>query len=374
MKPSKKFREAFIKWCEEEYKPPSEAITFQKWRTGLDESQNLTLIEIGDKFSEHIQKRINQKKLLNINVDSQWHTNERIVGRGEDDFTTEIFHLTFSSGNHSVVIDNLNIKVVNIHQNTMDRILFENCRISRLELGAPRSVEESSVVLLNSWVGHLILHSQGNRHFEVQGGGIFNLNCPAPDAENPFMGSVIFGGNVFFPRSTKHYPIEGPQPYRNLQAHLVKLENGPAVSFVRAAEQAIERETDTRLNKVLSYLYQWFSNYGSSTLRPVIWLVSLLAFNVWLINYVDGAARAFPDDFYVGWRESLLDTGAPGRASRASLLALQSILNPFGIFGARAMVVAETGWLNIWLGISGLLSAGLIALFILALRRRFKMQ
>ena len=58
----------------------------------------------------------------------------------------------------------------------------------------------------------------------------------------------------------------------------------------------------------------------------------------------------------------------------AVVLALQSIVNPFGIFGARAMVVAETGWLNIWLGFSGLVSAVLIALLILALRRRFKMR
>lgn len=374
MKPSKKFCEAFIKWCEEGSTSPEEAITFQQWRTDLDESQNPTLIDIGNKFTEHIQKRINQKILLSINVDSQWHTNERLVGSGEDDFTTEIVHLSFSSANHSVVIDNLNIKAVNIRQNTMDRILFENCRISRLVLGAPRSVEETSVVLLNSWVGNLTLYPKCNQHFEMTGGGIFNIDCPPPDGENPFMGSVIFGRDVFLPRSTEHYPIEGPQPYRNLQAHLVKLQNNPAVSFIRAAEQAIERETDTSFNKFLSYLYQWFSNYGSSTFRPLVWLIALFVFNSLLIYCTDGSARVFPDDFYVGWRESLLDPDAGGRVSRATLLALQSTLNPFGIFGARAMVVAETGLLNIWLGFSGLFSAVLIALLILALRRRFKMR
>ncbi len=374
MRPPKKFREAFIKWCAEESKPPEEALVFEQWRNATESRKQLGSVEIGNKFVEYIKRQISEHKLISVNVSSQWETSQKLVGRGGDNIETELTNLSFTMASHKIVLEDLNIQFLGIHGNTGLPILLENCRISRLVIGVDHRPQETRLILRNSWVGNLLLFPKSNQHFEMTGGGIFNIDCPPPDGENPFTGSVIFGRDVFLPRSTKRYPIEGPQPYRNLQAHLLKLENGPAVSFIRAAEQAIERETDTRFNKFLSYLYQWFSNYGSSTLRPVIWLAFLLAFNIWLIYQTDGATRAFPDEFYVGWRENLLDTGNSGSISRAALLALQSILNPFGIFGARAMVVAETGLLNIWLGISGLFSAVLIALLILALRRRFKMR
>jgi hypothetical protein len=48
------------------------------------------------------------------------------------------------------------------------------------------------------------------------------------------------------------------------------------------------------------------------------------------------------------------------------------VLNPLGIFGTKGAVVANSGWLAIWLFVHGLLSALFIALFIFAVRRRFK--
>ena len=374
MKPSKKFREAFIKWCAEKNETPDVALAFNKWTDSVENWNKMSSVDLGNKFVEYIQQQINNEKSISINVNMQWEPTQKLVGRGEGNFVAELVHVDFVAGNHKITFDNLNIKDLSIHGDPDSTILIENCRISRLQLGIGGGGYNVNLVMRKSWVGNLVLCPKSIQHFEMTGGGIFNIDCPPPDGENPFMGSVIFGRDVFLPRNTKHYPIEGPQPYRNLQAHLTKLENVPAVSFVRAAEQAIEREKDTFFNKILSYLYQWFSNFGSSALRPVIWLASLLALNIWLINHFDGATRAFPDEFYVGWRENLLDTGTSGSISRASLLSLQSILNPFGIFGARAMVVAETGILNIWLGISGLFSGVLIALLILALRRRFKMR
>jgi len=372
MKPSKKFRESFIEWCEKKENPTEQFPSFRDWKNQED-LKELTEIEVGNLFVETIQKRIDNHRLVYVTVNEQWTSDRKLVGRGKKGFDTDIVGFEFQRGIYEVTFNNLTVRslIIQGYQNTS--LVFENCRIADMRLGSPRHQYETKLVLNNTWIGNLELYAACSKNFEMVGGGIFNLDCPPPDSDNPFTGSVTFQ-RVFLPRTAKVYPIEGPQPYRNLRAHLLKLENGPAVNFIHAAEQALERETDTRFNKFLSYLYQCFSDYGSSTWRPVGWLASLLAFNVFLIHQVDGATHALPDEFYVGWRENLVDSGSWGQASRAIVLALQSIFNPFGIFGARTLVVADQGWLNAWLGISGLLSALLIALLIFALRRRFKIR
>lgn len=374
MKPPKKFREEFIKWYEEKNETPDVELEFTKWTNSVGNMNKMDHVYRGNEFVKFIQQRINNENSVSLNVNMQWEPNQTLVGLGKDKFDTDLVRVDFKVGSHKVAFENLSIKELLIRGAPNSTILIENCRISRLQLGMGGGGNEVNLVMRKSWVGNLVLYPKSIQHFEMTGGGIFNLECPTPDAENPFTGSVIFARDVFLPRNTKHYLIKGPQPYRNLQAQLMKLENGPAVSFVRAAEQAIEREADTHFNKFLSYLYQWFSDFGSSALRPVLWLVALFVSNALLIYYIDGAVLKLQAELYAGWEKNLLDTSATGKASRAAFLALQSIVNPFGIFGARAMVVAETGLLNIWLGVSGLFSAVLIALLILALRRRFKMR
>ena len=320
-----------------------------------------------------IQKRIDNERLVYVTVNEHWTSDRKLVGRGERSFDTDIIGFEFQRGIHKVTFNNLAVRRLIIQGYKNTSLVFENCRIADMRLGSPRYQYEAKLVLNNTWIGNLELYAACSKNFEMVGGGIFNLDCPPPDSDNPFTGSVTFQ-KVFLPRTAKVYPIEGPQPYRNFRAHMVKLENTPAVNFIHAAEQALERETDTRFNKFLSYCYDYLSNYGSSILRPLVWFAFLFTFNVILIYRIDGAGQALPDEFYSGWRETLLESGGGSKVSRAILLAFQSIFNPFGVFGVRTLVVAQQVWLNLWLGFSGLLSGVLIALLIFALRRRFKIR
>lgn len=372
MKPPKKFRESFIEWCEKSENPTEEFSSFKDWKNQEDLTE-LTEIEVGNLFVETIQKRIDNHRLVYVTVNEHWSSDRKLVGRGKKGFDTDIVGFEFQRGIHEVTFNNLTVRRLIIQGYKNTSLVFENCRISDMRLGSPRYQYETKLVLNNTWIGNLELYAACSKNFEMVGGGIFNLDCPPPDSDNPFTGSVTFQ-KVFLPRTAKVYPIEGPQPYRNFRAHMVKLENTPAVNFIHAAEQALERETDTRFNKFLGYCYEYLSDYGSSTLRPLLWFAIFLVFNATLIYWVDGTVQALPDEFYSGWRTILLEPDVSSKLSRAIMLALQSIFNPFGVFGVRTLVVAQQVWLNLWLGISGLFSAVLIALFVLALRRRFKIR
>jgi hypothetical protein len=50
------------------------------------------------------------------------------------------------------------------------------------------------------------------------------------------------------------------------------------------------------------------------------------------------------------------------------------MINPLGLFGVREFIVPANGRLVAFLSFAGLMSVIFIALMILAIRRRFKMQ
>lgn len=278
---------------------------------------------------------------------------------------------------------------VGVSHNVNGLLTLENLSMERLDLGAPSRVQvnlknsdikalavsqpsEHIVTIENCRVGTLTLTPHSIGHYEMRGGCILNIDSPPPGDKNPFTGSVSLL-NVFLPRDTRHYLLRGPQPYRNLRAHLRSLENAQTANLVHAAEMAVERETDTKMNNFFSVLYELLSDFGSSALRPILWLTGLLILSSVVFYAFDGAHVARSDNL-VGWRCVLLQSDQWGRAWRAVVMALQPITSPLSIFGARGLLVPNSISLAIWSVIQGVLSITFIALFLLAIRRRFKMQ
>lgn len=200
-----------------------------------------------------------------------------------------------------------------------------------------------------------------------------NIICPPPKSDNPFTGSVNFK-NVFFPEDTKDYLLRGAQPYRNMRHHLTTLENAQMANVFHRLELIIERETDTPINKFISHIYQLLSDFGSSTLRPMLWLLALFVITFLAARYGDGVALAASQTQFTGWRELLLTSNTEHERYRALLFASQNMVNPLGILGIKSLVVAKSGLLAIWAGFHSLLSVILITLFIFAVRRRFKLN
>ena len=222
-------------------------------------------------------------------------------------------------------------------------------------------------------IGTLVLQRRCARNFDVSGGIILDIDAPSPDEENPFRGSVYFDESVQLPKESGRL-LKGPQTYRNLRAHIAKLENAPMVSLFHRLEMIIDRERESRFERFLSRCYSALSSYGSSSLTPVLWLVLLMLVSFSVIFNLGGAILDVDHLIELkGWRLALHGEDAAAQAHRAIALVVQSTANPVGIFGARGPLVASNGWLAVWLFLHGLLSTLFIALFIFAVRRRFKM-
>jgi hypothetical protein len=165
--------------------------------------------------------------------------------------------------------------------------------------------------------------------------------------------------------SLNHTPI----PRVNNPSH--KLIDGEMASLFHRLEQLVERENQGWFDRLLSRNYSVLSNYGSSSLRPLIYFM-LLFFATFIIIFAnDGAGYGNAADF-LGWQTGLVGGGCGARAERALTLAGQATLNPLGVFGTKGLLVAKYGWLETWLTLHGVLSALFLALFIFAARRRFK--
>ncbi len=272
--------------------------------------------------------------------------------------------------NQNIILRNLSIQSVNINGHASCRLEIRDSDIHTLDVGG--SNPNVSLDISNCRIGHLKFGPNCCRNFHLSASSVFDLDCPPPGSESPFTGSVEFQ-NVDFTRKSEEGLLAGPQPYRNLRHHLRALENDQAASIVHAAEQAVERETDSWPGRYLSHLYEFGSDFGASFGRPLFWLLYLWVFMISIILIADGPIGALPKSDFIGWRAILVEPDIGGQIARAALLSMQPITNPLGVFGFKALMLAKYGWLNFVLLLDGIISAALLALFFLAARRRFKM-
>jgi hypothetical protein len=142
--------------------------------------------------------------------------------------------------------------------------------------------------LNNCFIGDLILQGNCVRNFYVAGGAIFNIQCPPPRSENPFNGSVHFDKKVYLLRRSGRL-LRGAQPYRNMRAHMAALENAPMVSRFHQLEQSVDRENLGGIDRFLSFGYKLLSNYGSSSGKPLVWILSLLLVTFFLALFDGGS-------------------------------------------------------------------------------------
>ena len=246
-------------------------------------------------------------------------------------------------------------------------VSLDGCWIGKL------SIESGPATLRISgcWIGTLELALASVENLEVKGGSIRSIECPPPDAEkNPLLGSVTFS-NVDFPTSRKARLLKGAQGYRNLRAHLEKLENVQAANIIHAAQLATERHNDTKFDWTINWLYRLSSNYGTNPWAPLLWALFLYIVALGAIFFFDGGATR-EGFFYAGWETSLLDDDRDGKRVRSMILPLQSIINPLGLIGGLKLVVANSGWGQAILAVQGLVTDALLVMTVLAIRKRFR--
>lgn len=312
------------------------------------------------KFLEETLKLLgkNEKRYLYF---SGWAAPLELIGR--EPSVSFHYGLDFSS-NTPLRLSKLSFKILDVHGPSVE---LTDIWVDTLKLD-----HCMDVTLVNCFIGTLKLNETAAETLAMRGGAVLDIECWAPSGKVPFTGSVYFDKKVDFPRVPGRR-LKGPQPYRNMRAHMLKLENIPMVSRFHSLEQAMEKEMeDSRFNRAISLVYSYLSDYGSSALRPFLWFVSIFIIT-FSASLFDGVGHAEVENLN-GWQESLAGDDYCPRALRAFVLTWQATLNPLGIFGIKGLLFAQTGVLAFWLPFHGLLSAIFIALFIFAIRRRFKMS
>jgi hypothetical protein len=248
--------------------------------------------------------------------------------------------------------------------NQDNRIIIKNSRIGALTIGNDIDLE-----LQNTFVGKLVLVTGSLKRFTMYGGGVSQLEVSP--SSTPFRGSVWFS-NTWFP-TDKHLPDKA-QPYRNMRHHLRDLGNVRMADLFHVLELKTERQDESWTNKTFSWLYENFSEYGSSILRPIRLLLLLGILVSLILIFFDGAVvtDALKQDAS-GWRTALLGDDCYARVLRGFYLSFYFIFHPLGL-GEQPVLIASRPWLAGLLVIEGILSVTLITLTIFALRRRFKLQ
>lgn len=357
----------FIKWCEIPAQEHAN-VTF----TSSDGSNNPLSEQQSTVFSERIANALNSSDEANNTIDVNINYNLMhpcsIGARSLSSKHTIRRFLISGQTTGPLKLDSLYISHMQLQGDNIKKITIENSRIATLLITG----HHSELDITNTYIGKFVIHPASLKRCNMQGGGISQLDIQPPGSENPFTGSIWFA-NTWFP-TEKDMP-QGAQPYRNMRHHLRSLSNMQMADLFHALELRTERRQETWTNKTISYLYDAFSDFGASILRPILWLVLLGVSVSYILITWDGAvpARAF-ELSAVGWQTALLGDEILTPIFRGFYLSFYSIIHPLGLFGGQPVLVARTTWLSSLLIVEGIFAATLIALTIFAIRRRFKLQ
>lgn len=357
----------FIKWCEIPT-PENANVRF----TSSDGGNNPLTNQQSTDFSESIAKVLNNSDGANSAIDININYNLiypcSLAARSLSSKHTIRQFVISGQTIGPLKLDSLYISDLRLIGENVKKVIIENSRIAQFHIAGMNSEFD----IRNTYIGKLVVHPGSLKRCNMHGGGVSQLDIQPPGSDNPFTGSIWFA-NTWFP-TEKNMP-QGAQPYRNMRHHLRSLSNMQMADLFHALELRTERRQETWTNKAISYIYDLFSDFGASILRPILWLLLLGVLVSYILITWDGAipTRAL-ESSAVGWQTALLGDDIAAPINRGFYLSFYSIIHPLGLFGGQPVLVASTQWLSSLLIIEGIFSATLIALTIFALRRRFKLQ
>lgn len=170
-------------------------------------------------------------------------------------------------------------------------------------------------------------------------------------------GDTDFVGTKFLDTSRI---VHSSRAYRRLKMIMEEMGDRIGHEKFHALElKAITRLKETTIQvRLLTYLYEIFSNYGQSFLRPLIWLAG--ASSITFLYYGQ----------YLGVS-----------SKNAAKLTMEQIIKPFSVWSTevaekdpfKSVLAQSNDWVLVVPTIHSLFSLTMLALFLFAVRRRFKM-
>ncbi|MGQ0663758.1 MAG: hypothetical protein ACT4P2_09255 [Pseudomonadota bacterium] len=238
---------------------------------------------------------------------------------------------------------------------------FKRCFIRRL-----RIADAATISLVDCYVHVLALGEDSVRELLLSGGMIAMFECPPAYGPNPFIGRVSIT-NLYLPRHEREIGCQVSHQFRAMRAHLSAIHDTLSAGAFHSAELAMERPHDKPVNRVIGYIYEIMSDYGNSTLRPIVSLGVVYAVISVFVLLFDPLTTG-PD--LIGWHGDLEQS----RLLRALAYPLFAIFNPLGVFSSKPILIATHALWSFGLTVLGLLGTFSLGLFVIGLRRRFKLD
>lgn len=170
-----------------------------------------------------------------------------------------------------------------------------------------------------------------------------------------------FRGTTFKDKTSRG----APSAYRTLKLAMGNVQSRKEeMDFYALEQESIRKQPDTPLSdNIFSTLYLLFSDYGRSFVRPLAWLLGIIA---WFIPFYGVLLLIFakPVEQYPFIIQ----------------FAIEQVIRPFNIWttkGAEKITALADGYTLLFqciASVQSLLSISLITLFLLAVRRRFKLS
>lgn len=190
----------------------------------------------------------------------------------------------------------------------------------------------------------------------------------APQFQNCILHQDTTFSDADFPDRQGADYVDAASAYRTLK---LAMENVRArddeARFYAYEQQSLRLKRDTAFSvKFLSWLYEKTADYGRAFMRPVYCLFGTLL----IFSLIYLAARS---DVLITWAVTWGDVEDVVR------FALQQVFHPFGLLRRQALssgteVEAVPLWLAIVAALHSVLTLSLFALFLLAIRRRFRLS
>jgi len=327
-------------------------------------------------FDRRVREAVHNAVAANVSFDRNSQPEPIVLGSHAD------FQETLVEGLRGVSIDAggryefRNLKIGYIDVRHPCELKLKACQVGRLRV---RENMRIKLKLHHCTIRRIVLEPSALRVFRSVGGYALDLALPAANEGNPFVGEVTIV-DTEFPGRSWGLPLLTAQAYRNMQAHLTALKNVPLRDHFHALELRLERtEGVWSFQGFMSWVYDWTSNYGQSAGRPIACLFALAALSAAITYGFDLAV--FVEESPKGWRE--IFNGCKSAAEqidttcevlKAAFLSGSQITNPLGLFNKEPIIVARDWWWALILTLQGLVSAVLVALTLLAIRRKFRTQ
>jgi|GEM_PF-4564666 len=214
------------------------------------------------------------------------------------------------------------------------------------------------------------------KSLEISRSAVFNIEATGDFRAN-FIKRRLEISDLWLP--SKDYGLDciKPQSFRFMGEYCKYLNNRQAAAIFNAAVLALERKNERLIPRMLSNLYKCFSNYGTDAGRPLLWWLAALAGTVITLGSCEGVISTNPSgEGLLGWQTELnsqVPIAAYWRAFAMSIYQM-SLVGPLFVGGETLPLIASSGWAKALLSISSVFSGLQIALFVLALRKKFKLE